>query len=346
MLKSRMSPGVPVFAGIAFAVALGLAPQPAAAQQKDVRVMLDWIVQGTHAPFFVAKEKGYYKAEGLNVAIDSGKGGTNTAVNVASNVYQFGYVDMVTMINFNEKNPSNPLIAVYMAFDETPLAVITTTAKGIKTPRDLNGRKIAGGPGTAVHDTMPILLKAAKAEDVKIEWVNVAIQLWGAMLAKGEVDGIGGFTNSNIPAAMSVGFKFEEIHAVKYSDFGTGLYGLGLVATKKYADENPDVVKGMVKALNRGMVDTIREPEAALAVLKAGDPMMKSDLETVRLNIALGHTYTEHTKKHGLSAVEPARVQQNIDAVVSAYGLPKSPKVEDVWTDKFLPPQAERMVGK
>jgi NitT/TauT family transport system substrate-binding protein len=346
MLKSRTSPGVPVVASIAFAVALGLAPQPAAAQQKDVRVMLDWIVQGTHAPFFVAKEKGYYKAEGLNAVIDAGKGGTNTAVNVASNVYQFGYVDMVTMINFNEKNPANPLIAVYMAFDETPLAVITPKAKGIRTPRDLHGKKIAGGPGTAVHDTMPILLKAAKAEDVKIEWVSVAIQLWGAMLAKGEIDGIGGFTNSNIPAAMAVGFKFEEIHPVKYSDFGTGLYGLGLVVTKKYADENPAVVKGMVKALNKGMVDTIRNPEAALAVLKAGDPMMKSDLETVRLSIALGHTYTEYTKKNGLSAVDPARVQQNIDAVTAAYGLSKAPKVADVWTDKFLPPQAERIVGK
>jgi NitT/TauT family transport system substrate-binding protein len=346
MLKCRRIAGVAVVAGIVLNVALALAPQPAAAQQKDVRLILDWIVQGTHAPFFVAKEKGYYKAEGLNVAIDAGKGGTNTAVNVASNVYQFGYVDMVTMINFNEKNPSNPLIAVYMAFDETPLAVITTKAKGIRTPRDLHGKKIAGGPGTAVHDTMPILLKAAKAEDVKIEWVNVAIQLWGAMLAKGEVDGIGGFTNSNIPAAMAVGFKFEEIHPVKYSDFGTGLYGLGLVVTRKYADENPAIVKGLVKALNRGMVDTIRDPEAALAIVKAGDAMMKVDLERVRLSIALGHTYTEHTKKHGLSSVEPARVQQNIAAVVDAYRLSKAPKVEDVWTDKFLPPLADRMVGK
>ena len=175
--------------------------------------MLDFIIQGTHSPFFVAREKGYYKAEGLNVAIDAGKGGTNTAVSVASNVYQFGYVDLVTMVNFNVQNPANPLLAVYMAFDETPLAVMTLKSKGIKTPRDLHGRKIAGGPGTAVHDTMSILLKAAKAEDVKIDWVSVSIQLWAAMLAKGEVDGIGGFTNSQIPAAMAVGFKREDIYA-------------------------------------------------------------------------------------------------------------------------------------
>ena len=37
----------------------------AAAQTKNVKIMLDWIIQGTHAPFFVALEKGYYKAEGV-----------------------------------------------------------------------------------------------------------------------------------------------------------------------------------------------------------------------------------------------------------------------------------------
>ena len=265
---------------------------------------------------------------------------------MASNVYQFGYVDLVTMVNFNVQNPANPLLAVYMAFDETPLAVVTLKSKGIKTPRDLHGRKIAGGPGTAVHDTMSILLKAAKAEDVKIDWVSVSIQLWAAMLAKGEVDGIGGFTNSQIPAAMAVGFKREDIYALKYSDYGTGLYGLALVTTKKYADDNPEIVRGMVRALNRGTVDTIRDPAAALAIMKAGDPMMRNDLEQVRLEVALGHTYTEHTKKNGLSSVDPARVQQNIAAVVDAYKLSKAPKVEDVWTDKFLPPLADRMVGK
>ena len=346
MWKCRQQQRVHLFAALSVGLLLALTPLSAGAQQRDVRVMLDFIIQGTHAPFFVAKEKGYYKTEGLNVTIDAGKGGTNTAVSVASNVYQFGYVDLVTMINFNVQNPANPLISVYMSFDETPLAVVTLKSKGINTPRDLHGRKIAGGPGTAVHDTMPILLKAAKAEDIKIEWVTVSIQLWAAMLAKGEVDGIGGFTNSQIPAVMAVGFKRDEIHTLKYSDYGTGLYGLGLVTTKKFATENPEVVAGLVRALNRGTVDTINDPTAALAVMKAGDPMMRSDLEQVRLDVALGHTFTAYTKKNGLSTVDPTRVQQNIAAVVDAYKLPKMLKVEDVWTDQFLPPLRDRMVQK
>jgi NitT/TauT family transport system substrate-binding protein len=60
-------------AGLVAGLGLAFAGGPAFAQQKDVRVMMDFIIQGTHAPFFVAKEKGYYKAEGLNVTVDAAR---------------------------------------------------------------------------------------------------------------------------------------------------------------------------------------------------------------------------------------------------------------------------------
>jgi NitT/TauT family transport system substrate-binding protein len=71
----------------------------ASAETKNVKIMMDWIIQGTHAPFFVAQDKGYFKAEGISVdAIDAGKGATNVAVSVAGGVYQFGWVDLPSMI--------------------------------------------------------------------------------------------------------------------------------------------------------------------------------------------------------------------------------------------------------
>ncbi len=103
-----------------------------------------------------------------------------------------------------------------------------------------------------MHDTISILLKAAKAEHVKINWVAVQPQLFGPMLRRGEVDGTGGFTNSNIPAALELGFTMDDLFVIKYSDFGADMYGLALVTTKKFADENPETVRGVVKALNPG----------------------------------------------------------------------------------------------
>ena len=329
---------------LVFAVASVVA---AKAETKNVKIMMDWIIQGTHAPFFVAQDKGYFKADGVTVdTIDAGKGATNVAVAVAGGVYQFGWVDLPSMIRFNAANPASPLLAVYVSFGESPLAVITRKAAGIRKPSDLDGKKLAGGPGTAVHDTISILLKAANAENVKINWVAVQPQLFGPMLKRGEVDGTGGFTNSNIPAALELGFTLDDLFVIKYSDFGADMYGLALVTTKKFADENPQTVRGVVKALNQGTKDTIASPEKALAVLKASDPMMKLDIEKVRLDIALGLTNTEHVMKNGLSSVTPEKLQKTIDAMVTAYQLPVSPDPATVYTDRFLPPVAERMPPK
>ncbi len=316
----------------------------AAAQTKNVKIMLDWIIQGTHAPFFIAQEKGYYKAEGVTVdTIDAGRGATNVAVTVAGGVYQFGWVDMPSLVRFNAQNPAGSLLAVYVSFDETPLAVITRKDANIRKPADLEGKKIAGGPGTAVHDTISILLKAAGVPNVKINWVAVQPQLFGPMLRRGEVDGTGGFTNSNIPAALELGFKMEDLFVIKYSEYGADMYGLALVTTRKFADENPDTVRGVVRALNSGTKDTIAAPPNALELLKARDPMMKPDIEKVRLDIALGLTNTPHVQKHGLSSVTPEKLKRTIDAVADAYQLATRPDPAAVYTDRFLPPLAERM---
>jgi NitT/TauT family transport system substrate-binding protein len=319
----------------------------ASAETKNVKIMMDWIIQGTHAPFFVAQDKGYFKAEGVTVdAIDAGRGATNVAVSVAGGVYQFGWVDLPSMIRFNAANPASPLVAVYMSFDESPLAVITRKTAGIRKPSDLDGKKIAGGPGTAVHDTISILLKAANAESAKINWVAVQPQLFGPMLKRGEVDGTGGFTNSNIPAALELGMTLDDLFVIKYSDFGADMYGLALVTPKKFADENPQTVRGVVKALNQGTKDTIASPQKALEVLKGVDPMMKPEIERVRLDIALGLTNTPYVMANGLSSVTAEKLQKTIDAMVSAYQLPVRPDPATVYTDRFLPPVAERMPPK
>jgi NitT/TauT family transport system substrate-binding protein len=317
------------------------------AEVKNVKISLDWIVQGTHAPFFVAQDRGYFKAAGVTVdAIDKGNGATNVAVLVGSGAYQFGWVDLPSMILFNAKNPSTPLIAVYMSFDATPLAFITRRSAGIRTPADLEGKKIAGGPGTAVHDTASILFKAAHTDNVKVNWVAVQPQLFGTMFKRGEVDGTGGFTNSNVPAILEMGFTMDDLFVLRYSDFGADMYGLALVTRKKFADDNPETTRAVVKALNEGTKDTIAAPQAALNLLKGNDAMMKMDIEKIRLGLALDLTDTPHVAQSGLSSVTPEKLKQTIDAVVAAYNLPISPDAASVYTDRYLPPAADRMAPK
>jgi NitT/TauT family transport system substrate-binding protein len=81
-------------------------------------------------------------------------------------------------------------------------------------------------------------------------------------------------------------------------------------------------------------------------VLKGVDPMMKLEIEKVRLDIALGLTNTPHVAKNGLSSVSAEKLKKTIDAMVAAYQLAVSPDPATIYTDKFLPPLAERMPPK
>ena len=107
------------------------APATAQVEQPNVKVILDWVIQGTHAPIVVAAAKGYFKDEGLNVQIDAGTGSGAACTKVASDVYQFGLADVATMVRFSARNAEKMLMTPYVLFDDTPLSVVSRKAKAI-----------------------------------------------------------------------------------------------------------------------------------------------------------------------------------------------------------------------
>lgn len=315
-------------------------------ESPKVKVMLDWTIQGTHAPFFVAERKGYFKQEGLEVQIDRGTGAGNTANAVASGAYDIGYIDQSVVVKHNALNPGKTLQSYYIAFDVTPMAFVSLRGKAnIRTPRDLDGRRVAAPPNSANVVTLPILLKAANAENVKVNWQFVAPQLMAPMLLRGDADAIGGFVNSQVPAVLEMGPKMEEVTIMRYSDFGVDMYSLALASRKEWVDANPKTIAAFVRAFNKGYRDVIADPAYGIQVMKERDPLFNAQLEAIRLDLALGLTVTPHVRANGMSTVVPARMQKTIDTVVASENLPAKPGMSDVWTDRFLPPQAERMVS-
>ncbi|MEI4861599.1 ABC transporter substrate-binding protein, partial [Klebsiella pneumoniae] len=79
-------------------------------------------------------------------------------------------------------------------------------------------------------------------------------------------------------------------------------YGLALVTRQRFADGNPQTTRAVVKALNRGTKDTIAAPQQALELLKGHDPLMRPDIEKVRLDLSLDLTDTPHVAREGLSS--------------------------------------------
>ena len=329
--------------GATAVAALMLASLPAAAQT-PIKFTLDWVFQGPTAPFLVALEKGYYKAEGLDVTMDPGQGSAGAVQRVATGAYQIGFADVNSTIEYNAKNPGKEVLCVFMAYDFAPFGVYALKKSGIKVPKDLDGKKLGAPVFDASFRLFPAFAK--KNGIAKWEHVNLTPQLREQSLVQGTVDFISGHYFSSMLDLKARGVAFEDIVAMRYVDFGMDVYGNGIVISPEMA-KNDKAVKGFIAATVKGWKDVIADPKLGIAAAKKRDPLIDEKLEMERLQISLAtNIMTPYVKANGIGDVDPVRFAKSVVAVSEAFGLPAPPAPDKVFTNKYLPPKADRMISK
>lgn len=336
-----------VRAGLAAAVAgvaLVLSSGAFAQALKEVKFTLDWAVQGNHAVWTVAQDKGLFEKEGLAVKIDRGYGSGDAVTKVASGAYDIGFSDINAVIKFDAENPATPVMGVCQIFDKTLNSVITLKKSGITSPKGLEGRSIGAPEADSSRLMFPAFAKANGIDASKITWTSMQPQLRETMLVQGQVDAISGFASTSFFNLTGVGLAADDIVVFSFPDNGLDLYGSTVIVRKDFAEKNPEVVAAFVRATIAGLKAVVKDPDAAAATLAKVDPLAKIELEKARLKFVLERSmFTAGIKANGFGTVDAARMQTSIDVAAAAYKLPTTPKAEDVYTTKFLPPLADRM---
>jgi len=337
--KTAALAALSMFAGISVAPIAAFADTP-------IKFTLDWKFEGPSAGFLLALDKGYFKAEGLDVTIDSGNGSVEAIPRVATGAYQMGFGDINSVMKFLDEDPTQKVKAVYMVYERPTFAVVGRKSLGVtEDPKSLEGKKLGAPPPDGAFAQWKAFKEVAKIDDSKITIQSIGFPVREPMLAKGDVDAVFGFAFSVILNLKAQGIADGDIATILMAEHGLNLYGNAVLVNTDFAKENPQAVKGFLKALAKGFADAVKHPEEGVAAVLKRNETLNPDIELQRLNMANSmNIKTPYVIENGMGGVDPARLAASMETLKISIGLKGNVKAEEVFDASYLPPKEERML--
>jgi putative hydroxymethylpyrimidine transport system substrate-binding protein len=240
-------------------------------EKVKVRLALDWYPNANHAGLFVAKEKGYFDDENLELDMYTPVDPSTVNQTVAAGADDFG-------INYQPdlllaRSQGVPVLSVAALVQHPLNSVQTLKASGIERPADLVGKKV-GYPGIPLNE--PLLDTMLKHDGVdggldQVELINVGFNL-AEVLINGTVDACVGCYISH--ESFLIEAQGHPVNIMRMEEWGVpDFYELVLVTSEDTLKKRPDVVQRFVRAVVRGYQDAAADPAAAVEVLlrRTGD---------------------------------------------------------------------------
>ena len=306
---------------------------------------LDWKFEGPAAPYTLAVDKGFYKAEGLEVTVTEGAGSLDAIPKVATGAYPVGFTDINSLMKFLDQNPGAPVTAVMMVYDKPPFAVVGRKSLGIATPKDLEGKVLGAPPPDGAWAQFPIFAKEQGLDMTKITVEPVGFPVREPMLAEGKVAAITGFSFTSTLNAERLGVPADDLTVLLMADYGVALYGNAVIVNTDFAKAHPEAVTGFIRATAKGWKEAIAAPAAAIETLVARNPAADAGLETKRLELAIsGNVLTDYVKEHGIGSVDPARFEKSIEQLGTTYAFKTKPEAKTFFDPEYLPTDGSLML--
>jgi NitT/TauT family transport system substrate-binding protein len=265
------------------ALAMLAAPSIALAQDA-VTFRLNWYMGGLHVPFYYGKERGFYKEEGIDLTINEGRGSANTVQVVAAGSDTFGLADSSSVIATAARGAE--VKSVMSLLNSTGFSVVSLASAGIKTPKDLEGKKFAVSPGDPLGQLFRALAAHNKLDMSKITFVQVDPAAKVVSVLEKRVDALLGGADDQF---FLIKYRGEEPAALRFADHGANIVGMTILTQEATIKNKADLVRRFVKATARSWEEAKKNPEAAVdATMKVKPDLNRaSQLDQLKVDIEL-----------------------------------------------------------
>lgn len=314
----------------------GSAQAQAAKKMTDITFSLDFIVLGRHAPFYVAIDKGFFKEEGLNVNIIPAKGTAQGIQNVESGIAQIGFIDVASLVVARAEGSTVKVVSVI--YQKAPYTFFSLDpGANVRSLKDFEGLRVGSHSGSYISNIAKAMMRKNGLDPNKLMVESIEPSARIAMLATRKIPAIDFFIITK--PAMERAVKDAKVVTFLFADHGLDLYSNGIGAKEAYLKENPDAVKGFVRAALRGYEYSFKNPQEAAEIIQKYAKALKNDITVEELKIVEDLAVTPDVKKNGLGSFTVERMKTSVDWMVENGGFPKekAPKVEDIYATGFLP---------
>lgn len=308
-----------------------LASAPAAAQTK-VTMYLDFLVNGYHSPFYVAKEKGWYKEAGLDVTISPGKGTADSIKTTGTGNAEFGFPDFGALAKAVSEGV--PLTAVAAFVHETPSGIISFADKAVKSPKDLEGKTLAVAPFGATAIMLPAFAKFSNVDMSKVKTVTYNFGAMVPSFLTGKVDATIGYYFGEYLAAKTES-KNKPVVWLHLGSFGVKTYANGIAVNNDFMAKNPKAVEAFVKTSIRALEYTYKNVDEAAGYAAKHTETPKALLKE-QLTLAIEMMDTAEAKKDGYGVMSKAKWESTQKLQVEFGGQKQAVPDDKLWTNKYI----------
>jgi len=266
------------------ALAMLAASTAMAPAQDAVSLRLNWYMGGLHVPFYYGKERGFYKEEGIDLTINEGRGSANTVQVVAAGSDTFGLADSSSVVATAAKGAE--IKSVMSLLNSTGFSVVSLAATGIKTPKDLEGKKLAVSPGDPLGQLFRALAAHNKLDMSKITFVQVDPAAKVVSVLEKRVEALLGGADDQY---FLIKYKGEEPAALRFADHGANIVGMTILTQEATIKSKADLVRRFVKATARSWEEAKKNPEAAVdATMKVKPDLNRaSQIDQLKVDLEL-----------------------------------------------------------
>ena len=324
--------------GAAFLCALAIAfsaPTVNAQEMTQLKLRMAAFAFGFNAGLFLAMERGWLKAGGVELLVEDGTGSTATVNLLGSGQYDIGEAAVSAMATARDKGM--PLKAIAVFIRETDLGVLVPKGSGWKTPKDLEGRKLAYTAGSLEGPFMEAFFKAGNANMSKVEMLNVDLPSKINLYLASKADAV----VTTVPFIVPMAAAKRPSDAIMFGDYGFVLPSIGYIATEQTIKNKSRALQTFVTAITRAwheILDDNKIDDGVAAMLKQR-PQAKIDVAIARGQVEAYRSffYTKNTKGKPLGWQSPEDWAAAIASMQKVGLIRAGAKPQDFYTNEFYP---------